>query len=117
VDDVVAATHRALGASLIRSLLVGVADWTGRASGVQPARPAMTGPQPEFFFVPTYASQRLKVQPELNAARQGDMRAFFAASRTFLTARRHSGADEILAAWRRLAAGDVAPNEGLVLSF
>jgi hypothetical protein len=114
---VVAAAHRALGASLIRSLLIGLTDWTGRESGVRPALPAMPGPQPEFFFVPTYAPQRLKLQPELNAARQGDMRAVFAASRTFLTARRLSGADEILAAWRRLVAGDVAPNEGLVLSF
>jgi hypothetical protein len=116
-DDVVAAAHSALGASLVRSLRIGLTDWTGRASGAPRVQVAMAGPQPEFFFVPTYAAQRLKVQPELNAARQGDMRAFFAASRAFLTARRLSGADEILAAWRHLAAGEVTPNEGLVLSF
>jgi hypothetical protein len=45
------------------------------------------------------------------------MRAFYAASRAFVTVRRLEGADEIVAAWTRLAAGDAPPREGLVGSF
>jgi hypothetical protein len=116
-EEITAATHRALGASLGRSLVIGATNWSGRQGGVQLAQVPLPGPKPEFFFVPTYAAQRLEAQPELNAARQDDMRAFFAASRAFVTARRLTGVDEILAAWRRLAAGDTPPNEGLVLSF
>lgn len=116
-DEITAATHHALGASLGRSLVIGATDWTGRPGGVQLAQVSLPGPKPEFFFVPTYAAQRLKAQPELNAVRQADMRAFFAASRAFVTARRLTGVDEILAAWRRLAAGDAPPREGLVPSF
>jgi hypothetical protein len=116
-DEVTAAVYRTLGASLLRSLLIGATDWSDRPGGVQPARAPLAGPRPEFFFVPTYAAQRLKMQPELGAAMQGDMRSFFAASRALVTARRLSGAGEILDAWSRLAAADTSPREGLVLSF
>ena len=116
-DEVTAAAHRALGANLVRSIQVGVTDWADKPGGIQPARVALPGPKPEFFFVPGYAPQRLKAEPALGAAMLADMRAFYAASRAFVTVRRLSGAEEVLAAWNRLAAGEVPPNEGLVLSL
>lgn len=116
-DEVTAAAHRALGASLQRSLQIGATDWNDKPGGIQPAKVSLTGPRPEFFFAPAYAMQRLKAQPDLGAAMQADMRAFLAASRAFVTARRLTGADEILAAWQRLTAGETPPSEGLVLSF
>jgi hypothetical protein len=116
-DEVTAAAHSALGANLVRSMQIGVTDWADKPGGIQPARVALMGPTPEFFFVPTYAAQRLKAEPGLNSTMQSDMRAFYAESRAYVTARRLTGADEILTAWGRLAAGETPPNEGLVVSF
>jgi len=106
------AVHTALGAALTRSIIIGVTDWASPRSGAP-----LPGPKPEFFFVPTYAAERLKAEPHLLSAMGRDLRAFYPASRAFVTAVRIQGADAIQAAWARLAAGDVPPRDGLVLSF
>lgn len=112
-----AAVHGALGPSLVRSILIGATDWGSKPGGVQPPTIALQGPEPEFFFVPDYATVRMKADPSLGAAMLADLRAFCAASRAFVTARRLSGTDAILQAWAQLAAGGTPPREGLVLSF
>lgn len=112
--DFTAAVHRALGAKLARSIQIGATDWADKPGGVAEA---LVGPRPEFFFVPTYASGRLGSEPELGAAMLADLGAFYGASSAFVTALRLDGADAILKSWARLAAGDVEPREGLVLSF
>jgi hypothetical protein len=109
--------HRALGPKLQRSFLIGATDWTDKPGGIQPPSTALVGPAPEFFFVPTYAAARVKADPELREALQRDLRAFYAASRAFVAARRLVGSDSILESWARLAAGETPPREGLVLSF
>ena len=48
---------------------------------------------------------------------QRDLRAFCETSRAYVTARTMAGPDAILQSWARLAAGEVAPREGVVLSF
>jgi hypothetical protein len=110
-----AAAHRALGEGLKRSIQIGIADWDAATAGA-PSAP-LPGPAPEFFFVPTYAAERLKAEPALGEAMQRDLRAFYPASRAFVTARRLSGTDAILQSWARLAAGETPPREGLVLGF
>jgi len=110
-----AAVHNTLGANLARSIQIGITDWGAAASGAP--RTALPGPTPEFFFVPTYAAERLKAEPALGEAMQRDLRAFYPASRAFVTARRLSGTDAILESWARLAAGETPPREGLVLGF
>jgi hypothetical protein len=112
--EVTATVHRTLGAKLTRSIIIGVTDWA--AAGGPPSEP-LRGPKPEFFFVPTYAAERLKTEPNLAAAMVRDLRGFYEASRALVTAQRLTGADAIQAAWARLAAGDVPPRDGLVLSF
>ncbi len=116
-DAFAAEVHRMLGASLVRSILIGATDWVSKPGGIQPPTAALEGPQPEFFFVPTYAAARIKAEGELRAAMQRDLRAFYAASHAFVVARRIAGADAILESWARLAAGTTSPREGLVLSF
>ncbi len=112
-----AAVHRALGASLVRSILIGATDWSSKPGGVRLPSAALEGPEPEFFFVPDYATVRMKADASLGAAMLADLRTFCAASRAFVTARRLVGTDAILQAWAQLAAGETPPNEGLVLSF
>lgn len=97
---------------LSRSIIIGVTDWASPRGGEQ-----LPGPKPEFFFVPTYAAERLKADPQLMAAMGADLRAFYPASRAFVTTQRIKGADAIEAAWTRLVAGSVPPRDGLVLSF
>ncbi|MEZ5960282.1 MAG: DUF2855 family protein [Hyphomonadaceae bacterium] len=107
-----ATVHSALGPALTRSIIIGVTDWASeRASAPLP------GPTPEFFFVPTYAAERLKSDPKLGPAMMRDLRAFYLASRAFVTTQRVSGADAIQAAWSHLTAGNVPPRDGLVASF
>ncbi len=112
-----AAVHRALGASLVRSILIGATDWGSKPGGVRPPSLALEGPKPEFFFVPDYATVRMKADASLGAAMLADLRAFCTASRAFVSARRLVGSDAILQAWAQLAAGVTPPREGLVLSF
>jgi hypothetical protein len=107
-----AVIHRTLVAALTRSIIIGVTDWAAPRGG-EP----LPGPKPEFFFVPTYAAERLRAEPQLGAAMGRDLRAFHPASHAFVTTQRINGADAIQAAWARLAAGEVPPREGLVLSF
>jgi hypothetical protein len=116
-DSVTATVHRALGAKLRRSLLIGATDWADKPGGVQPPSTAPVGPAPEFFFTPTYAAGRVKADPGLREAMPRDLRAFYAASSAFVAARRLVGSHSILESWARLAAGETPPREGLVLSF
>jgi hypothetical protein len=112
--ELTATVHRTLANKLTRSIIIGVTDWAAARGAPTEALP---GPKPEFFFVPTYAAERLKTDPQLGPAMQHDLRAFYPASHAFVTVQRLTGADAIQAAWTRLAAGDVPPREGLVLSF
>jgi hypothetical protein len=116
-DELNAAVHRTLGAKLAHSILIGATDWSDKPGGVQPPKGALAGPSPEVLFVPDYAAERLKADRELGAALQRDLRAFYPASRAYVTARRMAGVDAILQSWARLADGEVPPREGLVLSF
>lgn len=116
-EALTAAVHRALGASLARSILVGATDWGSKPGGVVLPAAALPGPKPEFFFVPDYFAVRMKVDTSLGAAMVRDLRAFYAASRSFVTAHRLTGTDAIIESWSRLLGGAVPPREGLVLSF
>jgi hypothetical protein len=113
--DLTGAVHATLGDKLKRSIIIGVTDWADRAA--TPPAGGLVGPKPEFFFVPTYAAGRLQAEPTLGAAMLTDMRAFYAASRKYVTAQRTTGPDAILAAWARLTEGRVPPREGIVASF
>jgi hypothetical protein len=106
------AIHTALGAALTRSIVIGVTDWAAPRGGE-----ALPGPKPEFFFVPTYAAERLKADPQLGGAMIRDLRAFYPASHAFVTPQRITGADAVQSAWAKLAAGGVPPRDGLVCSF
>jgi Protein of unknown function (DUF2855) len=116
-DDVSAAVHRVLGSNLVRSMLIGATDWTDKPGGIQPPRQQVVGPIPEFFFVPAYAAERLKAQLDLGKAMLHDMRAFYAASRQFVTPQRAHGSAAVVECWQRLAAGSVSPRDGFVLSL
>ncbi|HXV39925.1 MAG TPA: DUF2855 family protein [Steroidobacteraceae bacterium] len=116
-ESLTAAVHRALGANLARSILVGATDWGSKPGGVVLPAAALPGPRPEFFFVPDYFAVRMKADASLGAAMVRDLRAFYAASRSFVTAHRLTGTDAIIESWSRLLGGSVAPREGLVLSF
>lgn len=116
-DQLTVAVHRALGASLVQSILVGATDWSDKLGGVQPPKGPLVGPLPELLFVPGYAAGRLKVERELLAAMQRDLRAFYATSRAFVTPRRMAGVGAVLEGWARLVAGEAPPRDGLVLSF
>ena len=107
-----ATIHTTLADALTRSIIIGVTDWSGeRASAPLP------GPKPEFFFVPTYAAERLKADPQLGPAMMRDLHAFYPASHAFVTPKPVQGAEAIEAAWTHLVAGDVPPRDGLVASF
>jgi len=113
-SELTAAVHHTLSHGLKRSIIIGVTDW--QATRGAPSEP-LPGPKPEFFFVPTYAAERLKAEPHLGPAMLRDLRKFYPASRAFVEVQRITGAGAIQAAWSRLAAGDVPPRQGLVLSF
>ncbi len=107
-----AAIHGACDPALTRSMVIGVTDWEGDRT----PQPDLTGPTPEFFFVPTYAAERAKTlgPAKLNAMTQEDMLAFYPASRTFVTPETIRGKAAISAAWDATVAGEVSPDRGLI---
>jgi Protein of unknown function (DUF2855) len=116
-ESLIAKVHDVLGECLTRSVLFGATDWTDKPGGVQPPKRAPGGPQPEFFFTSSHRDARLGDEPALGAAMQRDMRAFYIASRKFVTIHNIQGVDEIISCWMRLLSGDVSPREGLALQF
>ena len=109
--------HQILGTKLIRSVLFGATDWADKPGGVQPPNADVKGPKPEFFFTSTHRDARLREEPALGVAMQRDLRAFYPASRRFVTIQRHKGAEAILGCWNHLLSGNVDPREGLALQF
>ncbi len=116
-EEVTAALHRALGPVLRRSVMIGATDWAAKLGGIQVPKARLEGPQPEFFFVPGYAAERIKDEPTLRAKMLTDLRAFYSASNRFVKPVRLSGPEQIKASWHRLLEGRVPPNDGLVLSW
>jgi hypothetical protein len=116
-ESLSAAVHHALGANLVRSILVGATDWGSKPGGVAPPLTAFAGPRPEFFFAPDHATARLKSDATLGAAMIRDLRDFYGASRRLVSAERLVGVHAVQDAWSRLVAGAVAPSAGLVATF
>jgi hypothetical protein len=116
-ESLTAAVHNVLGERLTRSVLFGATDWSDKTGGVRPPSVALRGPTPEIFFTPGYRDQRHREDPAVGAAMPADMRAFYPASRKFLTIRDIRGADQILSCWKQLVSGDVSPKDGLAPRF
>tara|TARA_R110000787_G_scaffold93939_8_gene196388 strand:+ start:8816 stop:9883 length:1068 start_codon:yes stop_codon:yes gene_type:complete len=106
--------HNALRDRLVRSLVIGVTDWEGNRAPIQ-----LPDPQPEFFFVPTYAAERAKVLgPDvLNQKLGSALMSFYRASSAFVTPQQDSGMEAIDTAWHDTVNGKVSPATGLILSF
>jgi Protein of unknown function (DUF2855) len=106
--------HAAMSDRLMRSVGVGVTDWQAKRTPVP-----LPGPQPEFFFVPTYAAARAKVLgPDVLNQRLGAaLVSFYAASRAFLTPHYAQGQAAIDKAWTDTLNAAVSPTAGLILSL
>jgi len=116
-EALTASVHRALGRSLVRSILVGATDWGSKPGGVVLPEGEIEGVQPEFFFVPEYAGERLKSDPAAGVAMMRDLRDFYPASRACVSAGHQAGKDAIADGWSRLLAGGVPAEAGLAFSF
>ncbi|WP_430401455.1 DUF2855 family protein [Hyphomonas sp.] len=106
--------HNALKDRLVRSLVIGVTDWEGNRAPI-----SLPDPQPEFFFVPTYAAQRAKDlgADVLNQKLGTSLMAFYRASSAFVTPQEEAGMDAIDAAWHDTLEGKVSPATGRILTF
>lgn len=106
--------HNALRDRLARSLVIGVTDWEGNRAPIQ-----LPDPQPEFFFVPTYAAGRAKElgADVLNAKLGKSLMGFYRASSDFITPKPAKGQDAISKAWMDTLEATVPPSEGLILSL
>lgn len=105
--------HNALRDRLVRSLVIGVTDWEGNRAPVP-----LPDPQPEFFFVPTYAAERAKAlgADVLNARLGQSLMSFYRASKDFVTPQMANGHDAITGAWQETLEAKVSPGMGLILA-
>jgi NADPH:quinone reductase-like Zn-dependent oxidoreductase len=105
--------HNALKDRLVRSLVIGVTDWEGNRAPIQ-----LPEPQPEFFFVPTYAAERAKQlgADVLNAKLSKSLASFYRASSSFVTPETSAGQDAIARAWQETLDANVSPATGLILT-
>ena len=111
--EVTQGVHETLGDALRRSIIVGATDWEGDRTPRQ-----ITGPEPEFFFVPDYAMNRIAEDgPELPEAMNRDLRAFYPASQAIISPEKHVGREAIDRAWQDTLERRVPPDRGLILSL
>ena len=108
---VVAAAHKALGASLARSLIVGGTHWERRGGEA-----ALEGPQPVLFFAPDQIRKRMGEwgPGELEARFHAGLAAFVADS-PWLTLVRHQGAQALLDAYALILEGRARPEDGHII--
>ncbi|MEM9173956.1 MAG: DUF2855 family protein [Myxococcota bacterium] len=108
------AAHVALGERLVDSVLVGA---THRAPSAEPL--PMPGPAPRFFFVPNVAEACAAeaTLADYHAQFAGVWKPFAGWASGWLSLERGAGADAVEAAYRRVAAGDVPPQNAEVLSW
>jgi hypothetical protein len=114
--DVRRRVHEAFGDHLQRSVLVGA---THRAPDAFRTAPGTPGPRPEFFFAPDRVQVRAREWGR--AEFQSRVEAAFAAclswTEGWLRIETSAGRDAALAAYRRVLAGEVAPDTALVASL
>lgn len=105
------AVHEALGAGLVVSLGVGLTHWDAMAPP-----PAVSGPQPVFFFAPDRIRQRMKDWgPDSLNARFAAALSAFVADNPWLTLRRHRGPEALQAIYADVVEGRVAPDDGHIV--
>jgi hypothetical protein len=111
--DVTAAVHRALGAALARSLIVGLTHWEAAHPR---ASPPDVGPTPTLFFAPDQIEKRLKDQgPAAFQDQQSESLRGFVAENDWLKLRRHQGSEALQTLYADLVEGRVRPDEGHIL--
>ena len=106
--------HAALRDRLVRSMVIGVTDWEGNRAPIQ-----LPDPQPELFFVPTYAAERAKAlgADVLNARLGSSLAGFYQVSKTFVTPEFTQGHGAIQSAWLKTVDAKISPSTGLILSL
>ena len=109
------AVHEICGDTLIRSLIIGATDWEDERAPVE----GLTGPAPEFFFVPDYAANRAKQLPdgELDRRTGADLVDFYPVSRNFVTPKMLIGAEAISQAWLDTVDANIPADQGLICKF
>src|SRR5271170_4491742 len=109
-EEVTAAVHRMFGPALRRSVMVGATDWAAKPGGIQVPKVPLDGPKPEFFFVPSYAAQRIREDgPALRARILERLRAFYEVSSRFVEPRYLCGPEAVSSSWMQLLQGRVPP--------
>jgi hypothetical protein len=117
-EDLIASVHGALGDTLTRSVMVGATQWSAKPGGIGLPRAPVAGPEPEFFFVPSYASARLSDSgAELGRTMRRDLVAFYESSAVYVEPTRSTGAAAFDACWRNLCNGATDPRCGLTVAL
>ena len=106
--------HAALRDRLVRSMIIGVTDWEGNRAPIQ-----LPDPQPELFFVPTYAAERAKAlgAEVLNTRLGTSLASFYQASKAFVTPEYLQGQGAVQASWLKTVDAKISPSTGLILSL
>jgi NADPH:quinone reductase-like Zn-dependent oxidoreductase len=114
--NVLASVHHRLGDRVRYSMMIGRSHHDAVPS---PDAPSLTGPAPQFFFVPADVERRLALWgPDEYRRRTAAATAeFIDGSRSWMTIDRRSGPDGVVSAWGDAIAGTIAPNVGVVTSF
>jgi hypothetical protein len=107
--------HTRLGDALKSSRAVGMTHWqaSGGLGGDLP------GPRPEFFFAPAYAQERLAAlgHKEFQARLGAAWADFIAQAEGWVEVSRFDGPEAVMARYLASQRGDIAPQQGHILSL
>ncbi len=113
--DLLRQIHTHYGDALKNSCRVGLTHWQATALRMD----NLPGPNPEFFFAPTYAQERIAAlgQAEFQGRLGSAWAGFTKAAQPWITEVSASGPDAALATYRAMLSGKINPAEGHILSL
>ena len=112
--EIVAGIHTHFGESLKYSCSIGATHWDQTSHRVD-----ISGPKPQFFFVPSQLSKRGKEwgREEFNMRLDTALNTFIEGSKRWLRIEHSRGADTVSDTYSQLVAGKMSPEIGNILSF
>ena len=117
--DVLGTLHGSLGDNMLKCLTVGMTHWDNEVTAEDALGQAMLRDRTEFFFAPAHIQKRLKDWGYEGYSQRTNefMKARSLQSLDWMIIKEIDGMNNFLSTYERFVAGDINPNEGIIVKI